>query len=155
MISYVQILILGLWLGMTVLVDFIAIPIVFRTLTDVFQAGLIGMQVFEKLNFVEVFLGLAFMVSCFYLKKTLKLVKFFAIILSFLAGFYFFFLTPKITKLSLQMMELTHQAGAGLQQVAQDHDFYHHLYVKLDGVKILMLLFCLFLLFYQKKKEKL
>lgn len=116
------------------MVDFVIVPTVFRNLPDVMQAGNLGVILFNKYNMLEFLLALI-LVPVFIkmpTHKSKKLIGIGVFLLLAIAGSYLFYLTPKLT-------ELTSLMGQG-GEVAQEHSFYHSLYVKIDSIKLIILL---------------
>ena len=138
---------LGMWWGCTVLVDFFVIPNVFRTIDIFFKAGELGIVVFSKLNALEVILGSALVGMLSYQvsknRKALPMLMM-AIVLWIIAMTYFSFLSPKISELTALWKEAD-QAGqmsiARYPDIQQAHQFYHKLYIGIDTFKLLLLTF--------------
>lgn len=131
------------WILLTVTVDFIAIPTVFRTLKDVNLGGAVGIELFPKVNAVEVFLSWALIICLFYslsIKTRLfdRFVMVMGFFLVFLSIFYFTFLSPEIKTLTLEMSKKVGDYTS-LPSLSVEHQFYHHLYIRLEGIKLLIL----------------
>ena len=132
------------WIVLTVAVDFIAIPTVFRTLKDANLGGSIGIELFPKVNIVELILAIGLLIS---IKASINLktriFDRFVLVIGFflflLCLFFSTFLSPEIKKLTLMMMESKGNYSV-LPALSVQHQFYHHLYIKLEGVKLVLLL---------------
>ncbi len=144
------------WFFMTILVDIIAIPTVFRNLSNIKEAGKIGMIVFRKFNFIEIFF--AIMIIFGHLSKKEKRILDFilTVFLLVLSMTYFFYLTPAIIKTTM-VINQTLPLDPNYAVLQSTHAFYHNLYRNLDAMKLFMLLFFigikLFYIFKEKNKE--
>lgn len=134
---------LSLWLGATIAVDFFAIPAVFRNITNLSEAGAVGMSVFGNFNKLELLLALASLAS-FALRGNVsqsRVVLISLIVLVILAASYLFYLTPELTAITLAKNNSFEELErAGLEQQLQ---FMHTLYVRLDSFKMLLILLLL------------
>lgn len=138
-------ILIGMWWGWTVLVDFYVIPSVFANIKGFFEAGNLGITVFSKLNKLELIVGT---VLTFLIIRTIglnkKILKFIipALLATIIAYFYESYLTAKIQELTIlwQMAEAKNTVGIqGIPDIQQEHQYYHKLYVTLDSVKLLLL----------------
>lgn len=138
-------LLTGMWWGWTLLVDIFVVPTVFRTIDNFFQAGELGIQMFSKLNNLEVIVS-SFIVAILVhhsmkYKRVLNLLIL-SVVLWFIAMTYFTYLTPKIIGLT-DLWKKTEEMGLtgvqGIPDVQQSHQFYHGLYIKLDFLKLVLL----------------
>jgi hypothetical protein len=105
------------------------------------EAGNIGMIVFTRFNYLEVAFALGLMICAFLFKDQIKWKKVKAVTLLYLFVFgllYAFYLSPEISKLTLEMRDLMEGSDA-YQAIEKRHLFYHQLYVRLDSVKLLIL----------------
>jgi hypothetical protein len=150
---------ISIWWGWTILTDFFVVPTVFKTINDFFNAGELGVTLFGKLNSLEAIVGVGLVALNIVGLKQKKISKWSFLLsgLCFLiVSFYFFYLTPKLSYLSVlwQKAEATGtQAISGIVDIQQEHQFYHQLYIKLDSVKLLMLSSLLFLNIFKKRHE--
>jgi hypothetical protein len=151
-------ILVSMWWGWTVLVDFFIVRSVFSTVTDFFQAGELGILLFSKLNNLEIVVSsfIVALLSFQYRKK--KSILFFlgiSLVPWIIVMFYFSYLTPKLTLLS-EMWKQADFAGVssfgGISDVQQEHQKYHQLYITLDSVKLFFL--SLLLIFGVWKQEK-
>lgn len=141
---YLVPIVLGAWIVLTVAVDFIAIPTVFRTLQDINLGGSVGIELFPKVNKVEMILASLLLIGILYKQKVkekmfdrfILIQSFFLFLLSFA---YSFFLSPEIKRLTLLIQSKSFDVNA-LADLQIQHSFYHHLYIKLEGVKLIFLL---------------
>jgi len=135
---------LAAWFFTTIVVDFVAVPSVFRTVTNLEEAGKVGIKVFTKYNILELILGIVITGIFWKLpaqsKKLLWACRILSVILVILILFYMLHLNPNIIKYAGQMHEIG-IGNEGFEAVEDQHRFYHHLYVKLDGFKLFSLLF--------------
>lgn len=149
---------LSVWIGWTVLVDFVVAPTIFRTIHDFFNAGELGMKVFTKLNYLEFIIGT--ILSIFILYSHFKyfprrLFIVLSLILVSIIGFYIFSLCPKIIELT-ELWKLADTKGVigmnGIADIQQEHQFYHGLYIKLDSLKLFILISFISILFWERHK---
>jgi hypothetical protein len=135
------------WFGWTVLVDFFIVPTVFTEIDDFFKAGALGISVFSKLNNLELIaasfiMGLA--VMNFDLKRSSILSLATAILLGITSLFMFSFLTPKIIYLT-ELWKTADMMGlvglSGIADLQQEHQFYHRIYIGVDTLKMLLLIY--------------
>ncbi|HXH76417.1 MAG TPA: DUF4149 domain-containing protein [Bacteriovoracaceae bacterium] len=132
----------SIWLGWTVLVDFFIVPVVFQKIGDFFMAGFLGIEVFSKLNNLEVLVASALVaLTALSVKRGKSAIVAFvlSLILWFVAMFYFSYLTPKIISLTEQwkradLMGLT--GLSGIPDLQQEHQYYHRMYIAIDSVKL-------------------
>lgn len=135
----------SLWFGMTAAVDFVAVPLVFTTLSSLEQAGKLGMAVFGRFNTIEMFISTLILALSFMLFAKQRNGKWGAtwlllsILVAALALIYSFYLTPMIGFLAREMHQFPLESEPYLK-VYEQHQFFHKLYVKLDSVKLLSLL---------------
>lgn len=135
--------ILGMWIGMTCLIDFVAVPAVFRNVSSRQEAGTLGMIIFNTFNYVEVVFAVLFASCTFLFKEKIKLKKTYGFLCTFLILLsltYAFYMSPRITEVNRVKWNL--QEGTREYQVLnQEHQFLHSTFRKTDSVKILILLF--------------
>ncbi len=150
---------LSIWLGTTCLVDFAVVPTVFQVIENFFNAGELGVALFTKMNLLELILSsiLVCLISLEFKKYNKTIIHFFlAISASIIVVIYFSYLTPKIAELTLLWKKadsLGLIAIAGIQDIQQEHQFYHRTYVTLDSIKILILSTLLILRLREKAVE--
>ena len=127
------------WFFMTVLVDIVAIPTVFKNISNLEEAGKIGMSIFGKFNKFEIFLGVVALLGTLSLKEKSKLKISLAVILLSFSLFYTFYMTPKIGNASAQIhsVAITDPMYAVFKS---EHQAYHKLYRYFDTTKLLILL---------------
>lgn len=94
----------SLWWGWTAIIDFAIVPTVFRTISDFFNAGELGIALFSKLNILEVSIGLLLIIlsTVELMKNKTKRQKIYLGMISLcwmISLMYFFWLTPKIAEL--------------------------------------------------------
>lgn len=133
------------WFLMTVFVDIIAVPTVFRNVTSVEQAGKVGMTVFTTFNRIELLFGLVGILGAVYIFKLTK--RQFPLILAtvlFLAVSYNVHFTPQI-KFWTEMIHSVKPFDPQMGYFQTQHHFYHTLYRYLDTTKLILLLISLFI----------
>ncbi len=147
MTKKLTLILVSIWWGWTALIDFAVVPTVFNVVTDFFNAGELGIALFSKLNIFEVLVSsLLIVISIFNLKKEGrgKIPLLLACGAWIIVMFYFSYLTPKIIKLTglWKEAEVVNKIGiAGINDIQQEHQFYHRMYVGLDSLKLLILSF--------------
>lgn len=137
-------ILLSFWLGWTVLVDFVVVPGVFRNIDNFFEAGDLGIFLFTRLNYLEVVLSAAVLsVITFIFRKNARALPLLiaGCVVTVIALVYFSYLIPKIAELS-GLWKLS-EAGKtiAIADIQQEHQYFHRVYVIMDTVKILTLLF--------------
>ncbi len=145
LIAFFPCLIFG-WIVLTIATDMVVIPTLFRTLKNVNLAGLVGINLFPKINMVEVVLGFCLLLTTLVQERKanwisrLQLVA--AFFLFFLSLGYRFYLSPEIRDITLQIQGLQSPLKSMID-LSLEHHFFHQLYIRLDIVKlvILMMLF--------------
>lgn len=139
------------WLFMTFLVDFVAIPAVFRNSTNIVDAGKIGMKVFSQFNMFEVLLSFGMIIGLWMSQKIKfrKIYIFLSISLFTLALFYCFYLTPSIIDLNLKM-QIVEKMSAEFSALQTKHQIFHNQYRILDSLKIMALLALSLILLFNK-----
>ena len=140
------------WFVATMFIDMMAVPLVFQNISSRDEAALVGVGVFKRFNNIEL---IVFLLSALLMKFTnIFSMKDFLLKLSYLAFFpfyYFFFLTNKIVSLNAKKMnEIDYKA---LELIQIDLDFYHQLYVRLDSIKIILILISVILIIRQISKN--
>lgn len=137
-------ILLSLWLGWTALVDFVVVPGVFRNIQNFFEAGDLGIYLFQRLNYLEVVIASAVVaLVTFIFRKNRRALPLLvsSLVVMIIAFTYFTWLIPKITYLT----ELWKMSEAGktiaIADIQQEHQFFHRIYVIMDTVKLLVLLF--------------
>jgi hypothetical protein len=131
-------------MGWTVLVDFVVVPAVFRNIEKFFEAGDLGIYLFTELNYLEVVVASAVvMVMVFIFRRNRKALPLFisSLLVMAIAFTYFTWLIPKIDYLThlWKLSETGHTII--VSDIQLEHQFYHRVYVILDTVKVLILLF--------------
>ncbi len=131
-------------MGWTVLVDFVVVPGVFRNIEKFFEAGDLGIYLFRRLNYLEVVVASFVLgILTFIFRKNRKALPLFlsAIVVTAIALTYFTWLIPKIDEMT-QLWKLSEAGQAiAVADIQQEHQFYHRVYVIMDTLKILVLLF--------------
>ena len=114
------------WFFCSAAVDFVAIPTVFKILTDNAIAGKIGVAVFKKFNLLEIVFALALVPAALNLGKGTK--RRFVALCSFallpLPFFYRFYLTPKITETAHVMNQFEEIDPQQYVDAVEAMDFY-------------------------------
>ncbi len=133
--------IFSIWWGWTVLTDFFVVPSVFRIVPDFFVAGELGMTLFNKLNLLELILA-TMLLSLGAISPRSKILLAISLLLVTIVTTYYFYLTPKIQTLTEWWKEaegLGIISIHGINDIQQEHQTYHRLYVWIDAVKLLLL----------------
>lgn len=133
---------LGLWLGLTCFLDFFAVPTIFRTLSSRQDAGSLGMILFLAFNRLEILLAVILAMCAWFFKASIKWKKTFWSSMAglfILANVYTFHMTPTIIESNKKKYELFEDSPE-YQKLDEVHQFYHGLFRKTDGAKILVLL---------------
>lgn len=135
--------ILGAWLVSTLFIDFFAVIAVFRNISSIFEAGTVGMYIFNSFNKFEFSFAIILLIFSFYYVhpkgKIALTVKVLAIMLLGIAGYYLFFLSPIISELTREMYKIG-VGNNGYETLQQTHQVFHKRYVRLDSVKIVVLI---------------
>ncbi|MBH48223.1 MAG: hypothetical protein CME71_08645 [Halobacteriovorax sp.] len=136
------------WFGIIAFNDFVVVPAVFTSLSNRVEAANLGMGLFSKLGSFEVVVAtiLFFCAGLVFKKFRTRRSAFLFLLGSSLLGFALmgkFYLTPKITELNLEKFSVR-EGSAQYEKANQKHQFYHGLYVKLDGTKMLLLVLGIF-----------
>lgn len=127
------------WFFMTALVDIVAVPTVFRNISNLEEGGKIGMSIFGTFNRLEIFLGIIVLLGTFSMKEKSKLMISVAVMLLGFSLFYTFFMTPMIANTSIQI-HLTAVTDPQYEILKKQHHTYHELYRYFDTTKLLILL---------------
>lgn len=128
------------WFFMSVLVDIITIPTVFKYTTNLQEAGKIGMTVFHRFNCFEIFFGLFVLLGMLARANRSKFFIAISVLLLLNALFYTFYMTPMIANAAIKIHQIA--VTDPMYQVLQNqHTTYHNLYRTFDTVKLLVLLF--------------
>lgn len=126
------------WFFMTILVDIFTIPVVFRNIKSLDEAGRVGMSVFGNFNRFEVFFSTVILLGALCRFPSRKLF-YFALPLFTLSLLYTFYMTPMITKLSLAISAST-IGEPEFALLQSEHAKFHNLYRKFDMAKLIALL---------------
>lgn len=129
------------WFFMSVLVDIVTIPTVFRNSTSIIDAGKIGMTVFGRFNIFEIIFGLITLGGSVLMAKEMRNRKWliFAVPLLVMAFVYKFYMTPMITNTTYEIHQ-TDPASPMYATLQEKHALYHNSYRKLEYVKLILLL---------------
>lgn len=144
-------IIVGVWAGCTALIDFVIVRTVFTEIRDFFEAGRLGLSLFNQFNYLEFFLSLLILgfqipfISQF--KKNDYLNLLLVILLVSITFFYFFYLTPKLTQISYLWESHELSQTATQRDFQQEHQFFHTLYRFIDSLKLFLLIILELLLF--------
>lgn len=160
---FMSTLLLGLWFGATIAVDFFAVPAVFQNVSNLNEAAAVGMSVFARFNSLEFILSfmLVFLwplAQGFQFKSKKQVFIFiFEVALIALTASYLFYFTPEISKLSLAKANAFEESERNALE--QSIATLHSLYIKLDSLKLIILLGLNYFIFYDllglKKEESL
>ena len=127
------------WFFMSVLVDIVAIPTVFKNISNLQEAGKIGMTVFGRFNCFEIFFAIFIVLGVLSFKEKSKLMICVSLILLLLSLFYTFYMTPMIAQTSIKIHSVA-VTDPQYEILGRQHYYYHSLYRYLDTAKLLVLL---------------
>jgi hypothetical protein len=148
----------AIWFGWTVLVDIFLVPQIFKIVDQFWVAGRLGLTFFTKLNQLEMITGSALVgllaISC--RRNKIALMGFVLSVLLFsIALTYFAYLIPKMAELT-DLWQKAEGLGivkiGGYEDVQQEHQYFHRVYVTMDVVKLIILTSCLGLLIWMEEK---
>jgi hypothetical protein len=138
-------ILLSLWLGFTALIDFAVVPTVFKVVDDFFNAGELGIALFSKLNLLEIIFSSSLLALLALEIKKAPFIKWkltLGLCAWIIVMVYLTYLTPKITELTglWKAADLAQTTGSGnIQDIQQEHQSFHRLYIILDSVKLILL----------------
>ena len=143
------------WFWTTALVDFVAVPTVFRTIESLTEAGRVGIKIFSLYNLLEIFFAsiLVFCAIKLRAQKWGKSIVAWCALLLIQVLFYKFFITKEIASAATQMQTLD-ALSPEFAKLVDARAFYHQLYVNLDKFKLSSLLF-LIIKFLRIRSEEL
>jgi hypothetical protein len=129
------------WFLMTVLVDIVTIPTVFRNSTSIVDAGKIGMTVFGRFNAFEIVFAVIILIGSIVNLKVHNNKKwiFFAAPLLMLSLVYKFYMTPMITNTTYEIHK-TAVTDPAYVELQSKHAQYHNTYRYFDTTKLIVLL---------------
>ncbi len=153
-ISIFSLPIIFAWLVFTLFVDILAVPTVFRNVTNIVEAGKVGMTIFTAFNRLEFVFALIFLVYALnqYKKARTTFLLILSTVLLFWSISYNIYFTPKI----IYFAEMVHSLPAGDPMIGvykNQHMFYHVIYRYLDTAKIIYLITALVILVKSKFAE--
>ena len=94
------------WFFMSLLVDVVAIPTVFKNISNLEEGGKIGMIVFGRFNCFEIFFGVCILLGVLSFQEKSKIMIGAAILLLSLSLFYTFLMTPLIADTSIKIHQI-------------------------------------------------
>lgn len=143
------------WLAPSLLIDFVAAPAIFRNVSSLQEAGILGMVIFKSFNSLELLLSLIILIIGVLLVMESKLKKawlgFFILLVCF-AAFFRFHVSPTIVDINQKRWELP-ESSDEYKGLTNSHNFYHSLYVKTEGTKVILLLGAIILILRRKEEE--
>lgn len=128
------------WFFMTVLVDIIAIPTVFRNISNLEEGGRIGMTIFGRFNIFENIFGILVLLGVLSHERKSKLFVGLATSLLILSFVYTFYMTPMIGGLSLKIHQVA-VTDPMYEILKKEHGAYHVMYRNFDSIKLFALIF--------------
>jgi hypothetical protein len=142
------------WFLMTVLVDIVTIPTVFRNSSSIIDAGKIGMTVFGRFNVFEIVFAFIVLIGSVinYKVKNNKVWLFFAVPLVVLSFVYKFYMTPMITNTTYEIHK-TEVSSPEYAELQSRHALYHNMYRTMDSTKLIVLLVFAVLVLRDQVKE--
>lgn len=132
------------WFFMSLLVDIVAIPTVFKNISNLEEGGRIGMTIFGRFNCFEIFFAIFILLGILSCREKSKLMLSLAILLLAFSLLYTFFMTPIIAETSIKIHQLN-IADPQYEILSKQHNYYHEAYRYFDTVKLLLLLLFSFL----------
>ena len=114
------------------------------------------MVIFKTFNSLEVILSLFVFGLGFALVRENKIKKPWIILFTVLvmwAGFFRFHISPTIIEINRARWELPEQSME-YEKLSKDHNFYHQLYVKMEGTKVILLLIGLVMVFRIREEQE-
>jgi hypothetical protein len=148
----------SIWWGWTLLIDMFVIRILFSKIDDIFLAGNIGMELFSKLNQLEMIISTALLVIIFFqVRVNRRLLKEFFLTLTtwIISVIYFSYLTPKLiflTELWKKNDLIGIYSAPGIPDIQQAHQYYHNLYIGIDSLKLITLTVMIGLATWRREK---
>lgn len=141
------------WFFMSILVDVVAIPTVFKNISNLQEGGKIGMTVFHRFNCFEIFFGVIILLGVLSREKKRKGLIGASLFLLFFSLLYTFYMTPTIAKIgtSLHQVAIT---SSEYEFLRHEHTMYHKLYRYFDTVKLGVLLLFSGVMIYLNIKHK-
>ena len=128
------------WFFMSVLVDIVAIPTVFKNISNLEEGGRIGMTIFGRFNLFEIAFAVFILLGLYSPQKKSKLMISISITLLLLSLCYAFYMTPMIAETTIKMHQVS-ITDPQYEILQKQHNYYHILYRYLDTAKLLILLF--------------
>jgi hypothetical protein len=134
------------------------IRILFSKIDDIFLAGNIGMELFSKLNQLEMIISTALLVIIFFqVRVNRRLLKEFFLTLTtwIISVIYFSYLTPKLiflTELWKKNDLIGIYSAPGIPDIQQAHQYYHNLYIGIDSLKLITLTVMIGLATWRREK---
>lgn len=143
------------WFLMTVLVDIVTIPTVFRNSTSIIDAGKIGMTVFGRFNAFETVFAVLVLIGSYFNWRTHCNGKwfYFAIPLFILSLVYNFYMTPMIANTTFEIHK-TNVLDPMYAVLQSRHAQFHNLYRYFDSSKLIFLLVFAGKVLFDKVKSK-
>lgn len=127
------------WFLMTLLVDIVAIPTVFKNISNLEEGGRIGMSIFGKFNCLEIFLALGVLAGVSSMKDKSRVLIGLSVLLLAFSLFYTFYMTPMIGNTTVEIHKLA-LTDPQYQVLTERHRTYHDLYRTFDSTKLILLL---------------
>ena len=133
---------LGIWLGLTCFIDFIAVPKAFQTISSRQEAGTLGMIIFHTFNKAEILFSLILLGCAYGFRQWVSYKKTFfssLVMLFFLTLVYNFHMSPTIINSNKKKYDLE-ESDPQYKILDETHQRDHKLFRVTDSVKILVLL---------------
>ena len=127
------------WFFMSALIDIIAVPTVFKNISNLEEGGRIGMTIFGRFNYFEIFFAIFILAGLLSHKIKSKFLISLSVFLLMLSLFYTFFMTPMIANTSIQIHKIM-VLDPQYEVLQKQHNYYHHLYRYFDSAKLIILL---------------
>ena len=143
--------ILFAWFIATFFIDILAVPAVFQNVSSRDEAARLGVLIFKRFNFVELFFSVSLLVF-FYFSEFKKMISVrVTAICTLFPITYTILLTPKIVQYNEAKINAIDEVK--LEVIQMSLDFYHGIYVKMDTVKLIILLIFFIEIVYRIKNK--
>ncbi len=143
---------------MTATIDFLVLPQAFRVIKNVLIGGNLGIELFSRFNPLEMLFSFVILILMAITEIPAKMAKTIGLILSGLlvaiSFIYYFFLTPKIVMTTRVIESLAGKTSEAMAQAQMDHQFFHHLYIRMDSIKLVCLSVILGIIIFKFKEGK-
>lgn len=142
------------WFFMTLLVDIVVIPTVFKNISNLEEGGRIGMIVFHRFNCIEIFFGVCILAGVLLREKKSKGLIGASMLLLFFSLLYTFYMTPTIARIGTSLHQVA-TTSSEYEFLRHEHTMFHNLYRYFDTTKLgILLLFSGVMIFLNSKHKE-